>query len=291
MEPDQRLSVEEAFRLGELDVVVATKAFGLGIDKPDIAAVVHLEMPASVEEYVQETGRAARGAADGVGPSVGYCVLLRTPRDCGIHRVFVNGAAPETDVVRRVWDHIAEEGAVLLPAEELASRAGMGESDALMETVPLAVHYLVESGVVRRHADVMWAGRVWLPPDSDAVLDQLDGYDQTLARAGRELIERVTRLGTEEYDALSWSRRLNTDPWDLEEQLLALNRRDVIGLAAWQFAIRIERVPDADPDWRTIDQRTKLRRNVVKELSDRAKEYARQDALCLRGGNCLRTPS
>ena len=60
MEYSEREHTEDAFRHGEIDVVVATKAFGLGIDKPDIALIVHLEMPASIEEYVQETGRVAR---------------------------------------------------------------------------------------------------------------------------------------------------------------------------------------------------------------------------------------
>ncbi|MYE60882.1 MAG: RecQ family ATP-dependent DNA helicase, partial [Candidatus Dadabacteria bacterium] len=76
MELGERQHTEDAFRHGEIDVVVATKAFGLGIDKPDIELIVHLEMPASIEEYVQETGRAARGARDGTGPPTGIAVLL-----------------------------------------------------------------------------------------------------------------------------------------------------------------------------------------------------------------------
>ena len=65
MEQNARRHIEDAFRHGEVDVVVATKAFGMGIDKPDIELVVHLEMPPTIEEYVQETGRAVRGAVGG----------------------------------------------------------------------------------------------------------------------------------------------------------------------------------------------------------------------------------
>ena len=65
MDQAERLLVEESFREGELDVVVGTNAFGLGIDKPDIALILHHEMSASVEQYVQETGRGARRAIDG----------------------------------------------------------------------------------------------------------------------------------------------------------------------------------------------------------------------------------
>ena len=52
MDDSERIHTEEAFRHGEVDVVVATKAFDMGIDKPDIALIVHLEMRASIEEYV-----------------------------------------------------------------------------------------------------------------------------------------------------------------------------------------------------------------------------------------------
>lgn len=282
MEPEERLNVEEAFRYGDLDIVVATKAFGLGIDKPDIAAVVHLEMPASVEEYVQETGRAARGATEGVGPEVGYCVLLRAPRDCGIHRVFVQHAAPDVDLVRSVWNEISVGDTTLLPIDELALRVNREEPEAAMDAVPLALHYLGEAGVIRRHGDVMWRGRVWLPPDADAVLAQLEDDDPALARRGRDLVGRIRALGTEEFDALSWSRRLELEPWELENQLLELNRRDVIGLVAWQFAVRIERVGTAEPDWHEIERRAESRRDVVSDLSQRAKGYARQDAVCRR---------
>jgi ATP-dependent DNA helicase RecQ len=282
MESEERLNVEEAFRHGDLDVVVATKAFGLGIDKPDIAAVVHIEMPASVEEYVQETGRAARGAADDVGPEIGYCVLIRAPRDCGIHQVFIRHSAPDTDIVRRIWNEIAGTGLTLLPVEELAARVSPDEPEEASNAVGLALHYLSEAGVLRRHGDVMWRGRVWLPPDTDLVLAQLEEHDMSLARRGRELVGRIRALGTEEFDAMGWSRRLGLEPWDLENELLELNRQDVIGLAAWQFGIRIERTGDAEPAWAKIQLRADSRRTVVAELSKRAKEYARQDTTCRR---------
>lgn len=75
MEPEQRAQVQEAFINGEYPLVVATNAFGMGIDKHDIRFVIHYSLPASVEAYYQEVGRAGR---DGLPAK---CVLFYTARD------------------------------------------------------------------------------------------------------------------------------------------------------------------------------------------------------------------
>ncbi|MBK9518102.1 MAG: ATP-dependent DNA helicase RecQ [Anaeromyxobacter sp.] len=64
LEPEERARVQDAFRLGTLDVVVATVAFGMGIDKPDIRFVLHQDLPRSLEAYYQEIGRAGRDGED-----------------------------------------------------------------------------------------------------------------------------------------------------------------------------------------------------------------------------------
>jgi ATP-dependent DNA helicase RecQ len=73
--PDQKRDVQEAFRTGQLRVIAATNAFGMGIDKPDIRLVVHADIPGSLENYLQEAGRAGRDRAPAA------CVLLYDPDD------------------------------------------------------------------------------------------------------------------------------------------------------------------------------------------------------------------
>ena len=75
LSPERKREIQRGFHDGDIDVVVATNAFGMGIDKPDVRAVVHAEIPGSLESYLQEAGRAGRDGA------LAHCLLLFEPED------------------------------------------------------------------------------------------------------------------------------------------------------------------------------------------------------------------
>jgi ATP-dependent DNA helicase RecQ len=75
LSPDTKKHVQEQFIRGELRVIVATNAFGMGIDKPDVRLVIHADIPGSLENYLQEAGRAGRDR------QAARCVLLYTQED------------------------------------------------------------------------------------------------------------------------------------------------------------------------------------------------------------------
>lgn len=126
--PDEdRRKAQEAFIEGKARVIVATNAFGMGIDKANVRGVYHVDMPGSVEAYYQEGGRAGR---DGK-PS--RCVMLWSPRDRGLQEFFIRNSFPDRDTVESVynalWDSVQVgvgsryEGVMVPNTNRIASRA------------------------------------------------------------------------------------------------------------------------------------------------------------------------
>ena len=276
MDDAERLHTEDAFRHGEADVVVATKAFGMGIDKPDIALIVHLEMPATIEEYVQETGRAARGAVEGTEPAAGTAVLLTMPRDCSIHGRFVRSAAPGVEQVRRIWSGLREG---VHPYDPSALDRDDEKGDQESVAVALAVHYLQEADVLRRHLDTPWRGRVSVLDDTRQRIEELRSEMPELARRGLRIFEFVER-GREEYRAEAWEADLSRPASDIAADLLELNQRDILGFSVWKHAWMLERLPAVVPPWPLIETKADERRNEVQAKSASAKRFARQRHGC-----------
>jgi ATP-dependent DNA helicase RecQ len=127
MTDDERTRAQDDFLAGRVDVIVATNAFGMGVDKADIRFVAHAELPGSVEAYYQEVGRAGR---DGL-PS--RCTLFFSPADVRTQEFFLAGANPAADTFRTVWRQLGEG----LSDEEIEQRSG-GDSSAAMAAATAA---------------------------------------------------------------------------------------------------------------------------------------------------------
>src|SRR5581483_8011183 len=101
-----REAAQRAFAEGRVEIVVATNAFGMGIDRPDVRAVIHLAPPGSIEAYYQEVGRAGRDGAPALG------LLLVAAGDLALRRALLErgseGAVPDPAVVEHKWGMFLE---------------------------------------------------------------------------------------------------------------------------------------------------------------------------------------
>ena len=148
-----RAATQDAFVGGTLDVVVATSAFGLGIDKPDVRSVVHASPPGSLDEYFQEVGRAGRDGAPA------RAVLVFNPGDLRLPKLFAAAARlRDADVAAALA--VLTRAAGPLPITELAHATGAGArlTEKVVERVVEAGAATLHDGVVTPHlADVAQA--------------------------------------------------------------------------------------------------------------------------------------
>ena len=97
LQKNDRISVQELFMGEAIRAVVATNAFGLGIDKPNIRFVIHYDLPGSVEAYTQEAGRAGRDR------ETSRCILLYRMSDTRVQNYFLTGKYPDIEDVQKVF--------------------------------------------------------------------------------------------------------------------------------------------------------------------------------------------
>lgn len=181
--PEERRRVQEAFMSGEARLVVATNAFGMGIDKSDVRMVVHLELPRTLEAYYQEAGR---GGRDG---DPARCVALHAPGDRAVQIGFLERTHPHPRRVGSIWRALScMVGKGDVGWVELAEVARTARVRASEDEVASALRILEDAGAVHRLAE----GRV-APGKPQGPRPDYDGF--ALGTLRGEAGSQVVRVG------------------------------------------------------------------------------------------------
>jgi ATP-dependent DNA helicase RecQ len=169
MEMESRKFVQDSFMEGTLPVVVATNAFGMGIDKADLRFVVHYDIPGSPEAYYQEVGRAGR---DGKPAT---CLLLFNYADTFTQEFFIDGSYPARDMIERAYEVLCDIGTdeIEMTQKTLAERLGRKKSNEM--AVSSCLKILEKAGYIERGSDGEHQARVTLRIEPEELQRQVEG--------------------------------------------------------------------------------------------------------------------
>lgn len=154
MDADEKIANQEAFMNDRVRIIVATSAFGMGVDKSDVGLVIHYDISDSLENYVQEAGRAGRD------PHLeARCYVLYSDGDLDKHFMLLNQTKLSISEIQQVWravkDMTKQRMRVCCSALEIARKAGWDDSVSDMETrVRTALAALEQAGYLQRGNNV-----------------------------------------------------------------------------------------------------------------------------------------
>ena len=284
MDAQTRTINQDAFMNGAVNIIVATTAFGMGVDKKDVGLVIHYDISASIEDYVQEAGRAGRDEkmkAD--------CYILYNDEDLNKHFNLLNQTKLSLKEIKQVWralkDFTRKRVQISLSALEIARAAGWDDAigDAEMETrVRTAISELEQSGFIKRGQNMP---RIYA--DSILVNDMNQARD-ILNRSGRFDDRSRTMASHILHKLFSAKQRNKTKQDDGEARVdyladrLGIVKEDVIrviGLLreekilsdAKDLAAHLERSENRTHQWLTLF--THIENFLCTELSDNEQTY------------------
>ena len=195
MDADSRNWVQEQFMQGQASVVVATNAFGLGINKKDLRFVIHHDLPGTIEAYYQEAGRAGR---DGK-PS--FCILFYHQQDRYLREFFIKGDNPNPEIIIEIYDFLVRRaGLEIDPASSILityAEISQNLSDSVPEmTIGTALKILEKEGYISRPNE----------KTSNSFLKVIKGWPEIEASIGKRAksqLEIVGKLGEKYHRELA----------------------------------------------------------------------------------------
>ena len=260
---DLRTRIQDDFMSGSVPVVVATNAFGMGIDKRDIRSIVHYDMPGTVEAYYQEIGRAGR---DG---RMSRAVMLHMPSDRRIQEFFIDNSHPPSSWVRDLYDHLVAQGRnpVFARIEDLSDALPPEAGD---RAAAACLYILVREGMIRRIAPSDRSAYVSLVRHPKTAPSGLRGKVWALMQR-----EQLSPGAATAFQPDWWSRELECSREQLTAALRGLEDRGVLRYQAPDRMGGVELLKPGEP-LQLDDKRMRERRGREYAKLDRMEKYTEQ---------------
>ncbi len=225
MEPQQRQEVQEQFMSGKLSAIVATNAFGMGIDKSDLRYVIHYNMPGTLEAYYQEAGRAGR---DGL-PS--ECVLLFSYSDRHIQEFFIENRYPTAELVKKVYKYLLSRPEDPIELTLLQVRDAV-EKESSSEAIATAETLLGRAGVLKRLDSSSNSAVVRIDSDLPTLVDLLPRE----AKVRRKVLRAVEKVvGKHRYEDVYVRPQRLCELAEVTREQLSRVMRELCGLKALDY--------------------------------------------------------
>lgn len=195
MDVKEKTENQNAFISGEVSIMVATSAFGMGVDKKDVGMVIHFEISDSLENYVQEAGRAGRDEN-----IVADCYVLYNEEDLSKHFILLNQTKITIKEIQQIWKAIKDitrfRSMVSNSALEIARKAGWDDSVAEIETrVTTAIAALEDAGYVKRGQNMprIFANSI-LSKNAQEAIDKIHASERFDAKQKEKAIRIIKKL-------------------------------------------------------------------------------------------------
>lgn len=206
MEVQEKTANQNAFISGEVPIMVATSAFGMGVDKKDVGMVIHYEISDSLENYIQEAGRAGRDEK-----IVADCFVLFNEEDLGKHFILLNQTKLSIKEIQQIWKAIKEitkfRSTVSNSALEIARKAGWDDNVVEIETrVKTAIAALEDAGYLKRGQNMprVFANSI-LSRNAQEAIDKINASERFEEKQKEKGIRIIKKLFSNK------SRKLSTD--------------------------------------------------------------------------------